>query len=151
MLTFELSTGAKMTSGNPRKEKHGKDDGALAVDLDFSCEVGCEVLEQLALGDSFDWGHLYDKDGQVKNIGLKRLVFSREFEDHRILIKIGDNDFVLDETHIKKFAAEPVFGGQVKLSFQAQSHPSEQEIGPILDGLVNGCKIDISCPEIAEE
>lgn len=146
MLTFELSTEAKMTSGNPRKEKHGSDDGALALDLDFACEVGCENLEQMALGDKYDWGHLYDKDGQVKNIGLKRVVFSREFEDHQISVRIGDRTFALAEVHLKKFAAEPVFGGQVKLTFQAQAHPPEGEIGPILEGLVNGCTLEISGP-----
>ncbi len=143
MMTFELESEGKMTSGNPRKERHGKEDGVLALDLDFACEVEAEILDQLALGDEFDWGSLYDKDGQVKNIGLKHIAFGREFEEHELLIEIGDRTFEFRDALIKKFRAEPIFGNRIMLKFQAQLHPDEADVGPVLEGLVNGCRVTV--------
>lgn len=151
MLSFKLDTPAKMTSGNVRKERHGQDDGVLALDMDFEAEVSVENLAQMALGDELDWSFLYDQDGQVKNLGVKRLVFDREFEDHEISVGVSDRGFDFSEAHLKKFSAEPVFGNRIKLHFQAQVHPDEQEIGPVLEGLVNWCSVKVWCEERSEE
>lgn len=146
MHNFEFTSLAKMTSGNPRKERHGEEGGELALDLDFAVETEAGVLNQMALGDEFDWQALYDQDGQVKNIGLKRLVFTREFEDHTMTLTVGDRQHTFEEVHLKKFSAEPVFGNRVNLKFQAQTHPNEDDVGPVLEGLVNGCEVSISGP-----
>jgi len=157
MLSLELKgVDADMTSGNPRKERHGQEDGALALDLDFSCEVLSDVLNQLSLGDEVDYDNLlYDEDGQVKNTGIKRLVFARELEDHDLELKISKRKFDFTEVTVKKISAEPIFGTRVKLSFQAQLHPDDKQIGPVLEGLVHGCKLTIGpgdpLPEGEEE
>lgn len=151
MLTLELDTEAKMTSCNPRKELHGKEDGVVAMDMDFETEIAVNILEQMALGDQLDWGCLYDQDGQVKNLGVKKLMFSREFEEHDLTVQVDDRQFDFREAHLKKFSAEPVFGNRVKFRFQAQVHPDETDIGPVLEGLVSGCHVNVSYTEGVEE
>jgi hypothetical protein len=138
MLALEFQHTGKMTSGNPRGERHGKDgEGELAVDLDFSAEVPASVLKQLAIGEKVNYEtFLWDKDGQVRNLGIKRIQFDRIIEDQVLYLTIEDEKHILDEVTVKKVQAEPVFGHRVKLTFQCQAHPKSEDAGPILQGLV---------------
>lgn len=138
MLALEFQQSAKMTSGNTRGERHGTDgEGELALDLDFTTEVGSDVLEQLAVGETVDYRKwFWDKDGQVRNLGLKRITFDRVMEDQVLYLNIGEEKFVFDEVTVKKISAEIVFGFRIKLSLQCQTHPKEDVLGPVLQGLV---------------
>lgn len=135
MITFSLAQiGAVITNLNPRPEKHGKTEKALAYDINFKIvEVDCEVLQQLSVDEKMDYqGFFYDDKGAVKASGIGKLVFGREYEEHYIRI-----DFELAVTEkfirfkpnkIRNFVAEPTFGKKMNLTFQAQLNPSDEDL-----------------------
>lgn len=130
-IDFEVK-GAQITSKNDRAEMHG-DQKKIRVDVDFKATVEVALLEKLAEGDDrakYE-SMLFDEKGQVKTLGLKKLMFDREYKEHTALIKLKDlreQEITLNEVTVKKFAAEPAFGKNAVFSFQVQCTPNDEEL-----------------------
>ena len=154
-IDFSVS-GAKITSKNDRKEKHG-DEQKIGVDIDISAVVPIEELEKLAIGkDKANYASMFfDDDGQVKTLGIKKLTFDREYPQHEAIIKVNnlsEPEITIYDVTIKKFAAELVFGKNALLSFQIQSHPDDEQIIFLTHALIkNDISVEIISPDIEVE
>lgn len=140
---------AEMSKINARTENHGADK-KVAMDLNFKIQVPVATLDMLSIGDKNDYESLFfDKDGQVKNTGLKKVIFEREFENHYLHISFSTmktakeaHRFLADR--VCKFSAEPKQGKIIELKFQVQLHPFEEsDIGHLIKGLEKQCYIRI--------
>lgn len=149
---------AKITSFNPRAEKHGKD-VQPAADLDFACLLPSFVLSMFSkeLPEHFFWkdpnamqGDLADAGHPAPNKRFGNLLeypqkLNYEMIGAEIIIGYGiggDSDISITDCKIKNFKVEPQEGGTVALSFQAQFHQDE-EIGGRLSVMV-GQEVQIS-------
>lgn len=133
---------AEVPSVNTRPEKNGPEEKRSAMDINYTINVPASFLNKLSLGDKIDYESVFfDKDGQVKNTGVKSISFEREFESHRMGISFSSVDTkkaaqYFPVERICKFNAKLEHGKRVKLNFQCQLHPSvEKDIG----WLVKGC------------
>jgi len=148
-MNFELPTTKAIISNlNVRPEKHGPDEKVLGTDINFTVQVPCHDLGQLSFDADMDYGSfLYDEKGQVKSHGIEKLNFGkRQFEEQKLTLSTSGLEPNVGEQFLvtlKKFNAEPVFGRQVKLSFQAQFHPTGGDINQLTEGLLRDCYITI--------
>lgn len=131
-LFFLLAaTQIKTTSVNVGAENRGK--GAKAkkevrIDVDVEGIVHADILEELSISDTFDYeDELFDTDGKPKNLGIAKLPYDREYNDHIITISADDKGEVQAQEYntkkIHKFSAELQPGRQAKLHMQIQIYP----------------------------
>jgi hypothetical protein len=135
----------KISSFNPRAEKHGEDN-KLAADIKFEVSLPNVILDEF----SKDLRKaLYRKAGKGEQQdliegteGLVALKFPRlgaqrwdeEFNGYEIQI---DSDLglqeplVLVDVTVRKFAFEPIEGGSVAVTFSAICHPEPDEAGTL--------------------
>lgn len=148
-MNFVLPTmGAIVSNLNVRPEKHGPDEKVLGTDINFSVQVSCHELGQLAYNEDMDYGDfLFNEKGEVKGHGIEKMLFpKRSFEDQKLILSTSGLEPNVGETYIvtlKKFSAEPVYGRQVKLNFQAQFHPKGGDLDKLTEGLLRECYITI--------
>lgn len=143
-MKFTLpSTAAQLTHLNTRKEKHGEDT-VVAVDLDLCVQVDAdELLSQLCLGDHQPlvkalW--VDDAHGSVRDPSISTLRLTHKLEGHtlRFSTDLDENyqsgTLIADAT-IKKFKLEAQNGRMINLRFQAQVHPTKNELAKYAEGL----------------
>lgn len=135
----------KISSFNPRAEKHGEDN-KLAADIKFEVSLPNVILDEF----SKDLRKaLYRKaaKGEQQDLiegteGLVALKFPRlgaqrwdeEFNGYEIQIDsdLGLKDpLVLVDVTVRKFAFEPIEGGSVAITFSAICHPDQDEAGAL--------------------
>lgn len=134
MNVFSLpETAAKIMKLTPKREKHGKTKRFLGYEINVAVEVDIDALKNLAIGDDIDYREFFfDEKGVVRASGISSLKIDREYEEHLVRINydnaITDQGIYFRPTKIKKFSAVPVFGFLVKLSFQIQHQPDDEEL-----------------------
>ena len=106
-------------------ESHA-DDKQLRADFDCSTIVPVKFLEVFAAArkEVPDYQKaLFTDEGFPKASGLADLTFDAEWHDH--ILEVGR--FKTPTKTLKKFKAEPVSEGKVKLSFQIQIYLTDQK------------------------
>lgn len=132
MLRISLDkVSAVATSINPRVEKHGPEDRVIGVDIDFNTIIPADWLNKMGVDTTTDYGKmLFDKNGEIKNTGVEKLVFARVYEEHELTITmdtVSSESITLKDVTIKKISAVPEFGHKMKLHLQAQCHPQDEQ------------------------
>lgn len=149
------TTSCTVRGVNNRVEKHGEEERVIGMDVDVSVQVPVEILAAMELDDVdparwVDW--LYDDEGVPRELGLKPLQFTREFEGHRVVFRYRrsgkQTERKLTDAKIKKFKAEPVFKHSLTLSFQVQLHPQAPDtMGWLVEMMVHEASIEIEAQQ----
>lgn len=155
MLTLEKQK-TKLTSLNPRTEKHG-DENVPAADLKFTFDGPNDVLSLFdsALKSSFyrkpdaqdAQGELVDEPGYLPKLRFPKIPgikWDAEMIGAKLTVHYGTggkSDIVLD-VDVDGFAFEFKDGGTVSTSFRAKAKPDDKQIGKLY-GLIQ-CEVDVS-------
>jgi len=142
---FELqNANAKISSFNPRAEKHG-DDNKLAADIGIEVALGNEILEHF---DSYLCGALFravrtgEQQELIEGARLTAVRFPRigavrwdeEYTGYEL--KIGNELGLSDPLHlvdvtVRKFSFAAIEGGSVAVKFSLICHPDRGEAGEL--------------------
>jgi hypothetical protein len=154
-IEFEAK-GVIITSKGDKAELHGND-RVVRIDVDFKGLVDIDVLEKFATGeDRANYAKmLFDDKDQFKTLGLKKLVYERDYEGHNVTIKLNDlqeNKIELTDVSVKKFVAEPTFGKMSGLTFQIQCHPGDEQLSALSNAVgKKDLTVVITAPETVDE
>lgn len=155
------NTPAKLSSFNPRAEKHG-DENVPACDLKFEISAHSSLLDALdksyrpflfrkpALGEQND---MLDELSVLDKPKLKPLKLDEEFPGYKLAIAKGSGlvePMNLSEVELSTFEIKPIQGGSVSLSFSAACHPSEGQAGLLYTLVQNQCEITLEPPSIVD-
>lgn len=142
--TFRLrKTNAVLSNWNPRIEKHGEDH-EFASDLTFTVSVPGSVLNDLSFPDA-PWNALiWDKDDNVRDIGITEFKFDTRYLNHKFIMTVGsDDEFAFSDATIRKISATPKAGKRVELKFQAQIHPEDSTLKEIKAALKRDSAVSV--------
>lgn len=156
---------AKITSLNPRAEKHGEDNVP-------ACDIGFEVNAHSRVLDLFDPSYrpflfrrsdapgdqpsLIDGD-QLTALAkptLKPLRLDEDFPGYTLRIGSGldfGEDLVLADANLSGFVIEAVEGGSVKLKFSASAHPTADQCGELYEQIQNMVDLTVEPPLAAAQ
>jgi len=135
----------KISSFNPRAEKHGEDN-KLAADIKFEVSLPNAVLDEFskelrkalyrkaAKGEQQDL--IEDTEGLVAlkfpRLGAQK--WDEEFNGYEIQIDGGlglADPLILVDVTLRKFSFDPIEGGSVAVTFSAICHPEPEEAGAL--------------------
>lgn len=130
---------------NVRKERHGDSEKILGVDIKVQVNVPIGFLDQLSVEKDTKWGEfLYRESGDLKQLGIEpKLKLTREYNNHRAIISVNDEEMVFDEAYIKGISAEVMDGRRAAIEYTIQVHPSKEQVGILTDGLQEGVTIKV--------
>lgn len=170
-MAFELEdfTPVKITSVNPRSERHGPEELHPAVDIGISLTTCNDILSALdgKLLDALytknanaDQGGQQSLDGVEEVSHLPNLKFplmgalkwKKELIGYTLTVMHGvGSDIVLTGCKVSKFTIDPKEGGSVELSFRVQSSDSldERTLGKLSLLVQNEVEIMLEAPEVA--
>lgn len=157
-----LNANAKITSLNPRAERHG-DDNVPACDIGFELNAHSSVL------DYFDPSYrpfLFrspDRENDQPSLvpgenmtalakpNLKPLKLDEDFPGYTLRIGNGldavGKGMVLKAVNLPSFNIEAIDGGSVKLKFSAACHPNADECGALYERIQDVVELTLEAPK----
>ena len=162
-MQFHLSkANAKITSLNPRAEKHG-DDNVPA------CDVGFELNAHSSVLDYFDTSYrpfLFrdaDQAGDQQTVlpgenltalakpKLKPLHLDEDFPGYTLRIGNGldavGKDMVLSGANLSSFKFKAIDGGSVEIRFSVACHPNADECGALYERIQEVVELTLEPPK----
>ncbi|MFZ1815972.1 MAG: hypothetical protein WAU16_16260 [Rhizobiaceae bacterium] len=150
---------AKLTSVNPRAEKHGVEH-VMAADLNFDVEMSNNVLSEFdpklkasmySKGD-VSQGSLVDEISDLRKLNfpsMGTLAWDCELVGYQVDIEIGisgDANIGLAECQVDKFKFECKEGGTVVVKFRVIAHPSADELGRLCEMIQQNLSLSLTEP-----
>jgi hypothetical protein len=161
-MQFQLNkANAKITSLNPRAEKHGEDNVP-------ACDIGFELNAHSSVLDYFDPTYrpfLFrspDRENDQPSLvpgenmtslakpNLKPLSLDESFPGYTLRIGSGlelGRDLVLTGVNLSGFKIEAIDGGSVKLKFSAACHPDADECGALYEQIQDLVDLSLEPPK----
>lgn len=153
---------SKIASVNPRPEFHGED-RELACDIKIQINANNSILNVFdpelreffyTEGDD-DQAGLFDAEQgpsltKLKHPEIPSIAWAYEVENYQLCIDYGlggPSNINLFDVKVGKFGIVPQEGGTVAITFRAQAHPEEEEIGKLCSLIQGEVKISLVPPE----
>lgn len=172
-MAFEIEdfTPVKITSVNPRSERHGSEELHPAVDLHISLTTGNNILSSLdgKLLDALytknanaDQGGQQNLDGVEEVSNLPNLKFplmgalkwKKDLIGYTLTVQHGvGSDIVLKGCKVNNFTIDPKEGGSVDLKFRVQSSDGldERTLGKLSLLVQNEVDVMLKAAEVKQE
>ncbi|MGO1069286.1 hypothetical protein [Lysobacter sp. CA199] len=157
---------AKVSSFNPRAEKHG-DDNVPAGDIKFEVNAHSSILDHFhkglrkflfckpRVGDQPGLPFKDNDDLTALNIpSLKPLRLDEDFTGYELQVTTGletSERITLKGVKLSNFAFEAINGGAVKMSFSASAHPDDKQAGRLYLLIQNEVDITLIPPKAETE
>jgi len=137
---------------NPRAERHGDDERAIAVDVSFRVTVPAVLLNTFCaeLDIAPEWErYLFDEtSGEPLALGLGKIAFASKYDEHDVSIereRDGEmSGLSFTDAKVGRFKAEPASGRRVSLDFQVQVEPGGDGEAGWLAGLVSADSVRVA-------
>lgn len=165
MFAIETTTKARLSSVNPRAERHGEE-LVPAVDLKFSIESSNDVLSEfhgalkscLYFKSEASSGELdgVDPVSNLPNLRFPKLKMPLKWEEdltgYTLTIDLGlggKSNLELPSCAVNGFEIEPKEGGTVQVGFRVQAvRLSEKDIGKLATLVQHDLQIQLTPPDV---